>query len=364
MTASVTNSSIITPDPTVLKLDNGTIIKLDSSKSSRGDFDSIPIIDLEKMYSDNYDDRLALSKELFDACSNVGFFYAKNHGIPEDIVDNTFNWSKKFFHEQTTDEKMKVFTGLLEDENYQGYHPFGKFTFDAGNRRQPDLMEAFNFTYEREQDPAQPPPSDDCVAFENIWPENFPGFKENMFKYHTECLKIARKLIRILALSLGLEEDYFDKYVTYPAASMRILHYPVQEHSEDDQNGIGAHTDFEIFTMVNTGDVSGLQVLNKSGKWIQAPPISGCLVVNIADCLMRMTNNTFVSTVHRVVNNSGDKRYSIPFFFGFNQSMMMDPIPTCVSEANPYRYKVKSIKEYLVFRAITSKKKKEKGYGY
>ena len=63
---------------------------------------------------------------------------------------------------------------------------------------------------------------------------------------------------------------------------------------------------------------SGLEVLSKTGNWIKAPPVSGAFVVNIADCFMRQTNDYFVSTVHRVVNQSGRERYSLPFFFGFD----------------------------------------------
>jgi isopenicillin N synthase-like dioxygenase len=152
-----------------------------------------------------------------------------------------------------------------------------------------------------------------------------------------------------------LPETSFDEYIRKPEAGMRILHYPEQSHSVDDQNGIGAHTDVECFTMVTQDSAGGLEVLSKSGAWVKAKPIPGSLVVNIADCFMRQTNDFFVSTVHRVINKSGRERYSAPFFFGFDRSKLLEPVSTCVSETNPMKYPVVTGGEYYAWR--TNKQK-------
>ena len=57
--------------------------------------------------------------------------------------------------------------------------------------------------------------------------------------YHTELLAFARKLTGIFALALGMDEHYFDEYIRHPEAGMRIIHYPVQDTSPEEQNGIG-----------------------------------------------------------------------------------------------------------------------------
>jgi isopenicillin N synthase-like dioxygenase len=181
------------------------------------------------------------------------------------------------------------------------------------------------------------------------------GFREGLYGYHTPLLQFARKLTQIFALALHLPENAFDEYTKKPEAGMRILHYPPQEHSVDDQNGIGAHTDFECFTIVTQDDSAGLEVLSKSGTWIKANPVPGSFVVNIADCFMRQTNDFFVSTVHRVVNKSGRERYSAPFFWGFDRKMLLEPVPTCVSETNPAKYPVMTAGEYYKFRANKAK---------
>lgn len=168
-------------------------------------------------------------------------------------------------------------------------------------------------------------------------------------------LQFARKMAQIFALALHLPESYFDKWTRLPEAGLRILHYPEQEASVDDQNGIGAHTDFECFTIVNQDMSGGLEVLSKSGRWIRAKPVPDSFVVNIADCFMRQTNDYFVSTVHRVINKSGKERYSIPFFFGMDRNMVMEPIPSCISEENPAKYPVITAGEYYLWRAKRAK---------
>ena len=179
-------------------------------------------------------------------------------------------------------------------------------------------------------------------------------FEENLCAYQTALISLARRLTRMFALALHIPEDSFDEHVRQPEAGMRILHYPEQEASRDDQNGIGAHTDVEYFTII-TQDSEGLEVLGKSGQWIKAQPIKGTFVVNIADCFMRQTNDFFVSTVHRVINRSGRERYSVPFFWGFNRSAPITPVPTCVDEEHPQKYPLMTAGEYYLWRTRRQK---------
>lgn len=143
-----------------------------------------------------------------------------------------------------------------------------------------------------------------------------------------ECLRLARALTRCFALSLGLEEGLFDEKVRYPGSSYVINYYPPiepsteqdarkSEEEEDEKVSIGSHTDFQLFTIPWQDLHGGLEVLNKEGQWIRAKPIEGTLVVNLGDCMQRITNDEYTSTVHRARNYSGKERVSIPMFWGF-----------------------------------------------
>jgi len=110
---------------------------------------------------------------------------------------------------------------------------------------------------------------------------------------------------------------------------------------------VGAHTDHECFTILAQDSVPALQVRNRRGQWIDAPPIRGAFVVNIGDLMARWTNGAFASTFHRVYNASGRARYSIPTFVGANADTVIRVLPSCVSDENPPKYEPIVAGEYV-----------------
>ena len=76
-----------------------------------------------------------------------------------------------------------------------------------------------------------------------MWPPKLgEPFKKSIMAYYDAVTSLGRKLLQIFALSLDLEETYFDKYVTLPAVIARLLYYPPQTGEVDMKElGIGAH---------------------------------------------------------------------------------------------------------------------------
>lgn len=132
---------------------------------------------------------------------------------------------------------------------------------------------------------------------------------------------------------------FFDNMTTFPMTSVRAIHYPPQKTTDSHEPGIAAHTDFVAFTVLCQDMVGALEVLNKNGVWIPAPPIPRTFVINIADCLQFLTNHRFESTVHRVMNRTGKERYSIPFFFMFNEDAEPEVLPSCKEDGVQYEKK-------------------------
>jgi isopenicillin N synthase-like dioxygenase len=143
-------------------------------------------------------------------------------------------------------------------------------------------------------------------------------------------LDLSRHLFRLFALSLSLPENYFDSVTTHPGSMARMLYYPGCKNPapldarENDDIGIGAHSDFECFTILLSSSTSGLEILSPYGRWISAPPQPGMFIVNIGDFLMRWTNGLYKSTIHRVVNRSPEERYSVPFFMSTNYDAVIE----------------------------------------
>jgi len=107
----------------------------------------------------------------------------------------------------------------------------------------------------------------------------------------------------------------------------------------------------QCFTILwQQDEINALQVLNAAGKWVDAVPIRGSLVVNLGDQFARWTNDVFKSTVHRAVNRSGVARYSIPLFFGTDYNVPLEAIPSCVSDDFPPKYEVVTAGDYVKSR--------------
>lgn len=90
--------------------------------SVAGDFDSIPVIDVTDISSDDLTKRMKVAMNIRDACTRVGFFYIENHDIPQTLVDEVFEQAQQFFN-LPFEEKMEVF--IDNSPNFKGYTPIG-----------------------------------------------------------------------------------------------------------------------------------------------------------------------------------------------------------------------------------------------
>lgn len=118
----------------------------------------------------------------------------------------------------------------------------------------------------------------------------------------------------------------------------RILRHPPQPPTSS-TFGIGAYTDIiECFAILCQCTQPALHILNASGKRISPQPIPGTFVVNVGNMLSYWSSDTFVSTVHRVLNITGDERYSIPVFMGPNYETLVEPLENCVKEGKKKNY--------------------------
>ena len=101
----------------------------------------IPIISLEAPLSD-------LICQLRDACTRVGFFYIKDHGVPQETIDATFRCAENFFG---LDREVKDQCHYKKSEILRGYEPPDEVRTDESKK--PDMNEAFNWGYSPELDP-------------------------------------------------------------------------------------------------------------------------------------------------------------------------------------------------------------------
>jgi len=307
--------------------------KTDDVSARKVDFDSIPVIDLGPFLKGDAGAKEKVAEEIGHACRHVGFFYIKNHGIAEPVIDELMKQTLRFFR-QPLEIKKKVDANFIQ--RHRGYIPMGDLYADVNAR--PDIQEGYELSLEL---PADDPDylAGNIMYGPNVWPDDLPGFQEGVYGYYEAVLALGYKLFRAIEMTLGLPENWFDPMIDKPMGQLRLIYYPPQDGRIDPKRiGIGAHTDYECFTLLLQDDKGGLQVGNREGEWIEATPIPGTIVVNIGDMLMRWTNDEFVSTPHRVINRSGKERISFPLFFGANYDTVVRCLPQFQGPDNPPKY--------------------------
>lgn len=304
-------------------------------------FTEIPVVDIEKLIDGS--DPHSVACKIGDICENIGFLYVKNHGVPERLIEDIYRVSKEFFA-RPFEEKDKL-NIVKSGPSLRGYIPMYAENVDPENTR--DFKEGFDLArHEEKVSPFFGP---------NQMPEDFPEFKAVCEAYHQAMTQLAKKLIGALALSLDLPIDYFEKLMLNPVSIQRLLHYPPQfgEISQE-EIGIGAHTDYGVLTILGQDEIGGLQVRNRSGEWVSAPPLKGTFIVNIGDFVQTFTNDRYISTTHRVINISGVDRYSLPFFCDLDFDAPIEVVPTCVSEDKPAKYQPYTCGQHKYKRFVDS----------
>ncbi|HMN84714.1 MAG TPA: 2-oxoglutarate and iron-dependent oxygenase domain-containing protein [Bauldia sp.] len=294
--------------------------------------DTLPVIDMTPALNGGLDGLNGFGAAIGRAAREVGFFYLTGHGIPSDLTRAVFDRSAAFF-ERPLAEKNAL--SITRSPHNRGYVAMKGESLDPS--KPADLKEAFNIGLDLAPDDPRIA-SGEAFRGVNLWPE-LDGFRATMLAYFDAVWAAGRTVHRGIAVDLGLDPDFFEDKLDQPMATLRLLHYPPQpERAETGQIGAGEHTDYGDVTLLLPDAVGGLEVRRRDGGWIPAPTIPGAFVCNIGDCLMRWTNDVYVSTPHRVVNRGGRERFSVAFFLDPNPDAVIACLPTCVTEARPARY--------------------------
>jgi isopenicillin N synthase-like dioxygenase len=289
-------------------------------------FSAIPIVDVSALRDGTLAGQARVAEELGRAAREVGFLYVSGTGIDAGTFEGVLDAARRFFA-LPIEKKMEVYIG--RSRNHRGYVPEGEEVFAGGTK---DKKEAFDLALDL---PADDPDflAGNPLLGPNQWPD-LPGFRQAVATYYEAVFSLGRLLMRGFAMALGEEPGYFDRYITKPPSQLRLIHYPFDTGAED-KLGIGAHTDYECFTLLKATS-PGLEVLNGAGEWIDAPPVPDAFVVNIGDMLETWTNGVFVATSHRV-RKVREERYSFPLFFTVDYHTEVKPMARFVSGAKPAR---------------------------
>ena len=309
---------------------------------------TVPVLDLSALQTGG--SLQGLAAELRAACTDTGFFYVANHGIPSDVMDAISEAGRRYFALPLTERRQH----LMDERFRRGYVPTGTSKIEGYAA---DDKESFDWGLDV--------PLDDpfVVAGKplhgpNKWPADLPWLRQAGEAYAKETTALGRRILRVIALSLEMPENFFEGMFTKPCVTHRMLHYPPQHNPAGDQFGSPPHTDFGLLTLLLQDPIGGLEIQTRGGDWIAAPYIPNTFVINLADLMKVWTNDIYVSNYHRVVNRSGRERYSFPTFLNTDYDIVVDTIPTCITADRPRKYKPVKAGDYLLsrFRAVQNYK--------
>jgi len=306
--------------------------------------EKIPTLDLSSFLTGNDAEKNDFVQKLGDAYEQIGFVAVKNHGIPNNIIDDLYRHVKDFF-DLPIEVKRKY--EIAGGGGARGYTSFGKE--HAKNSNYGDLKEFWHF--------GQFLTVNDSLNSEypkNIHVNELPGFYETGKNAFRAFEQAGTFLLRAIALYLGIEENYFDRYIKKGNSILRPIHYPPITNPEPGAVRAGEHEDINLITLLVGASSEGLEVLTKTGEWIAVTAIKDHIIVNVGDMLQRLTNNKLRSTTHRVVNPPGKlslkPRYSMPFFLHPRSNMPLNCLQECITKDQPKQYPDITAGEYLTQR--------------
>lgn len=282
----------------------------------------VPVIDIAPFRTGV--DKPGVAAAVDRACRDIGFLVIEGHGVDPALVAATRAEGRAFF-DLPLAEKLLVrrpAPGVA-----RGY--IGMEEESVGRSRDPnavagDLNESLMIGPVDLPDPAYAAAGGPHFA-PNLWPQHPAGLRETWAAYYRAMGSLAATLMRIFAVGMALPETHFDPLIDQHISRLRVRNYPAPEAPPvPGQLRAGAHSDYGSLTILCTEDrPGGLQVFTAEGEWVDVPIVPGTFIVNIGDLLARWTNDTWVSTLHRVVNPPAGavgetRRQSLVFFHNPN----------------------------------------------
>jgi len=307
---------------------------------------TIPIVDLTDYTNGSQSTKDSFIDAIGKAYEEFGFVSVKNHGIPDEVVDDYYRKVEAFFA-LTTDQKLKY--EIKELAGQRGYTSFGRE--HAKGSTAPDLKEFWQMGQIVEDNDPIKSQYPDNVQVNEI--DNFNELGVSLYKAFENTGTI---MLRAIANYLQIDENYFDKHVHNGNSILRAIHYPPISSEPASSIRAEQHEDINLITLLVGASAEGLQLLDKQNEWLPITAPEGCIIVNVGDMLQRLTNNKLSSTTHRVVNPKRElwhtHRYSIPFFMHPRSEMDLSCLESCVSAEQPLAYEPITAGVYLTERLI------------
>lgn len=261
----------------------------------------VPLLDIAIWRHGTAQQRAWLAARMDEALQQSGFLLISNHGVPAGLRERIRTESRAFFslpHQR----KSRYATPV----GGRGWIPQGgevnAFYGEVADPARADMKESLtigrNFRTGDDQ-------TDELWFTPNVWPAECPELEGLCEQFTLQVRDLYYDLLRMSAVALGLEEDWFVSRALRAPHTFNINRYPpltVTGAALDGQFRVAQHTDWGILTILDRQPgYGGLQIQALDGTWADAPYVPDAFTVNVADLLSRWTGERWRSTRHRVL---------------------------------------------------------------
>ena len=323
----------------------------------------VPVVDISPFVVRGTDEeRAAVVRQMDEACAKVGFIQIVGHGIADEVIQGLQTAHDAFFGLPLEDKKT-VFAPGNRGYTAPKTESLSLSLGIENSNRMNDFFEAFNMGSAASWYPALDLSEEDYAP--NRWPD-VDGFEPRVLAYFHEAARVARTLTTIFARALDLPEDFFEYLCDHSIDVLRMVNYALPEGTvqlDGDLKGMGEHTDFGIVTVLWADQVEGLQVLGTDNLWHDVQPIDGALLVNLGDLTARLTNDRWMSTLHRVappiVDGVIKRRRSVAFFHDGNGDAVISTLPSHLDADGGLAYEPILVKDHILAKLAGSRQGKK-----
>jgi isopenicillin N synthase-like dioxygenase len=269
----------------------------------------IPQLDLRR-FGAGEAQRAEFLAELRTAAHEVGFFYVTGHDVETHLLRDLLESAQRFFSLPDGD---KLAIEMVNSPHFRGYNRVAA----ERTRGEPDWREQIDIGAERSAIPrGTGSPAWERLRGPNQWPAALPELRTVVMRWQDAAMQVLVRLLQAFALALGQSGDALEPlYGDDPHYLVKLIRYPGRDTTGADQ-GVGAHKDAGLITLLLQDGQAGLQVETRQG-WVDVPPCAGTFVINVGELLELASDGYLRATMHRVLTPpAGIERISAAFFLG------------------------------------------------
>ncbi|KAL5190083.1 putative 2-oxoglutarate-dependent dioxygenase AOP1.2 [Glycine soja] len=282
----------------------------------------IPCFDFGKALEEGSEEWKEMSKKVREACESHGCFLlvCDHEIIPKGVHEQFFSNMEALF-DLPEETKMKH----ISPKPYSSYN---------GKSPVIPLSETFGI--------------DDVPLSASA--EAFTYLIETLKIMSLKMLELSSLVLKMIVGGYGIQQHYVDVEKMKSSSNSRLIKYKVPENNNDSKTALLPHTDKNALTILCQNEVQGLQVLSKTGNWIELKIPQNGFVVIVGDILKAWSNGRLHAATHRVVMNGNKERYSFGLFAMPMEEMDIEvPLELVDEKIHPLRYHPFKYGEYISY---------------